>query len=402
MDFDFAKGVSEPGSSKIVLLVLDGLGGLPRESDGKTELEAANTPNLDQLAAEGICGLQQPAGWAVTPGSGPAHLGLFGYDAQRFVVGRGVLAALGVGFGLDMADVAARGNFCTVDDAGNVTDRRAGRIPTERGAELCALLQEQVSIDGVEVFIQPVKEYRSLLVLRGEELSGEISTTDPQQTGVPPLEPRALDSAAEKTVGYVKEFISQAREILKDHSPANMLLLRGFAMRPDWPTIEDVYGLRCAAIAAYPMYRGVAQLVGMTPLKTEDSFAAEMTTLSEAWNDHDFFYVHWKRTDSAGEDGDFDKKVALIEEVDKEIPRLRELNPDVIIVTGDHSTPSKMKSHSWHPVPTLLWSPLARRDPVTTFGETACISGGLGPRMPATELLPLAVAHAGRFGKFGA
>ncbi|MCK5261733.1 MAG: 2,3-bisphosphoglycerate-independent phosphoglycerate mutase [Thermoplasmatales archaeon] len=401
MDLNFVRKLIKPAETKIVLLVVDGLGGLPRESDNLTELETANTPNLDSLASRGICGLQQPVNPGITPGSGPGHLSLFGYDPIKYQVGRGVLSALGIDFELKSQDVAARGNFCTIDENGHVLDRRAGRISTEKNEELCNLIRE-IELPGVDVFVETVKEYRLLLVLRGEGLSGKIIDTDPQEVGKKPLQPKPLSSEAEKTASLAKQFLDQASEILADHHPANMLLLRGFSKKPDWPTMEDTFGLKSAAIAPYPMYRGLAKLLGMHILETGKTVKDEFNTLTDNWDEFDFFYLHVKKSDSAGEDGDFERKVAAIEEADKEIPRLIDLNPDVIIVTGDHSTPSLLKYHSWHPVPVLLWSKYCRVDNVDHFGERACMTGGLGPRLPAVDLMPLALANAMRLEKFGA
>lgn len=401
MDLSLLQRLAEPNESKILLLVLDGLGGLPMEAGGRTELEAAHTPNLDRLAAQGICGLQLPVAPGITPGSGPAHLGLFGYDPIQYQVGRGVLSALGIDFDLGPNDVAARGNFCTIDGEGVVRDRRAGRISSELGRELCDLL-DQIELPGVEVFVRLVKEYRLLLVLRGEGLSGAIADTDPQGVGETPLAAQALAPEAQKTAEVVDDFVARARETLADRHPANMVLLRGFAKRPDWPQFPDVFKLRAGAIAQYPMYRGVARLVGMEKLDTGPEVSDEFDTLAERWGEFDFFYLHVKRIDSAGEDGDFERKVSLIEQADQLVPRALELGPDVIVVTGDHSTPSYLKYHSWHPVPTLLWSKQCRPDGVEKFGERACMAGGLGPRLPSTALLPLAMANARRLEKFGA
>ena len=401
MKLNFLQTLVEPNKSKIVLLVMDGLGGLPREPQGDTSLEAARTPNLDRLAAESICGLHQPVAPGITPGSGPSHLALFGYDPLEYEVGRGVLSALGIDFDLRPGDVAARGNYCTLDDDGRVADRRAGRIPTEKNRELSALLRD-IELPGVEVFVRPVKEYRLLLVLRGEGLSGDLADTDPQDVGQKPLDPEPGSPGAEKTAGLVRQFLGQAREILADHHPANMVLLRGFSQLPDWPSFERAFGLRAAAIAGYPMYRGVAKLVGMDVLETGAEPEEEWGVLEQHWDDYDFFFLHVKRTDSAGEDGDFERKAALIEEVDALLPRLRRLGPDVLVVTGDHSTPAVMKYHSWHPVPVLLWSRYCRADRVDRFGERACMAGGLGPRIPAVDLMPLALANARRLEKFGA
>ncbi len=402
MDLEVIKKLVKPADTKIVLLVMDGLGGLPDSSTNLTELESAYTPNLDDLASKSICGLQQPVATGITPGSGPGHLALFGYNPIEFQVGRGVLAAYGIGFDLQDKDVAARGNFCTVDDNGVVIDRRAGRISTEKNKELCQLIRDNINIPGIEVFIETVKEHRFLLVLRGEDLSGELYDTDPQEIGKPPLPPRVSSSNAEKTREVVEEFLRQVREILREQHPANMVLLRGFSMKPSWPTIEELFGLKSAAIAAYPMYKGLARLIGMDILSTGETISEEFKTLEEHWNKYDFFYLHIKKTDSSGEDGDFNRKKMIIEEVDQHIPRLLDLKPDVIIVTGDHSTPSELKAHSWHPVPVLLWSKHCRPDNVKHFGERECIKGSLGPRFPAVELLPLALANAGRLEKFGA
>jgi 2,3-bisphosphoglycerate-independent phosphoglycerate mutase len=401
MDLNFIKKLAKHSDTKIVLLVIDGLGGLPRKQDNLTELEAARTPILDSLATKSICGLQQPVASGITPGSSPGHLSLFGYNPIKYQVGRGVLSALGISFDLKSNDLAARGNFCTVDKNGLVVDRRAGRISTEKSNKLCNLLRN-LEIQDAEFFIETVKEYRFLLVLRGEGLSGNLIDTDPQMLGKKPLKPKGLSSEAEKTVRIVSNFIEKASELLKNQNPANMVILRGFSKRPNWPTMKDVFGLNCAAIAAYPMYRGLAKLLGMEILETGQEVTDEFNTLSENWSNHDFFYLHIKKSDSAGEDGDFDQKVARIEEVDEQIPRLLDLNPDVVIVTGDHSTPSLLKYHSWHPVPVLLYSKYCRADRVDKFGERACITGGLGPRFPAEDLLPIALANANRLEKFRA
>lgn len=399
-DFELMRELHIPGPGKILMLVMDGLGGLPMEPGGPTELEAAHTPNLDALARDSICGLSQPVGPGITPGSGPGHLALFGYDPLRYEIGRGVLEACGIGFPLQKEDLAARGNFCTVDEDGRIVDRRAGRIPSEKGAELVAMLR-QITLPGVEVFVEPVKEYRFVLVIRGEELVADLTETDPQQLGVPPLPVEALSPQAEATAALVNEWIAQARKILADQHPANMVLLRGLSKEPGLPKMQEIYGLRPAAIATYPMYRGVAQLVGMDVLPTGETIEEELETLKAHWEEYDFFYFHVKKVDSAGEDGDFARKASIIEHVDEILPEILALKPAVVIVTGDHSTPALLKSHSWHPVPTLLWSPYCRADEVTQFGERACMRGGLGT-FPATDLLPLAMANALRLNKYGA
>lgn len=397
---DLTRELKEDNGSKIVLVVADGLGGLPLEPGGKTELETANTPNLDALVAMGVCGLSIPVLPGITPGSGPGHLGLFGYDPLKYTIGRGVLEALGIDFDLGPHDVAARGNFCTVDAEGNITDRRAGRIPTEQCIELVEKLRG-IEIEGVEVFVEPVREHRFVVVFRGDALEGNVHDTDPQATGVPPLEPVARDPESISTAKVAAEFLRQTRELLKEEERANMATLRGIARRPPIPTMEEVYGLSAAAIAVYPMYRGLAQLVGMAVLDPGTSLEEQVDVLEKSWDRFDFFFLHFKYTDSTGEDGNFPEKVRRIEELDAQMPRIAALNPQVILVTGDHSTPSVLCSHSWHPVPVLLAARSCRTDAATTFGESACLSGGLG-QIEAKYLMTLALSHAGRLKKYGA
>lgn len=399
---DLIRELREPNTTKIVLLVADGLGGLPIEPGGKTELETARTPNLDALAAEGTVGLSTPVAPGITPGSGPGHLGLFGYDPLEHKIGRGVLEALGVGVEVGPRDVAIRGNFCTIDANGIVVDRRAGRIPTETCVKLVEKLRNHIRIEGVETLVEPVREYRLVVRFRGDGLGDNVADTDPLATGLHTLEPKAGDPGSEKTARVAVEFLRQAREILKDEHPANFLMLRGFAKFPQIATMEDVYGVKPVAIAVYPMYRGLARLVGMTVVDPGKTLADQMDVLKAQWNQYDFFFIHFKYTDSTGEDGNFAKKVEMIETLDREVPKVRALNPDVLIVTGDHSTPSRMRSHSFHPVPLLLWAPATvRPDLVTTFGERPCLQGGLG-HILARQIMPLALAHAGRLQKYGA
>ena len=399
-DLELIHGLLTPSESKIVLLVLDGLGGLAIQPGGLTALEAASTPNMDRLAAEGIVGLHQPIARGITPGSGPGHIGLFGYDALRYQIGRGVLEALGIGFDLQGDDLAARGNFCTIDSDGIITDRRAGRIPTEICRELCSELQ-QIQIPGVEIMVEPVREHRFLLVLRGPDLSEGVADTDPGHLGSPPLEPVAERAEAERTAAIVQRFVDEARTRLAGHDPANMVLLRGFAKLPDWPMFPDVFGLRSVAVAQYPMYRGVAKLVGMDSVDVGTSREDLFGTLERVWPDYDFAFVHVKDPDKAGEDGDFDSKVSVLEEIDTYIPTIVDLDPSVILITGDHSTPALLRSHSWHPVPFLLRSPTCRRDEAEQFGERWCLHGG-GGLCRSDDLMPMALAHAERLAKFGA
>lgn len=386
--------------SKIVMLVGDGLGGLPMSPGGKTELETAKTPNLDALATKGVQGLSIPVKPGIAPGSGPGHLGLFGYDPLKYQIGRGALEATGIGFKMQPGDVAIRCNFCTLDAQGKISDRRAGRISSEESAPIAISLR-QIKLPGVEIFVEPVKEHRFVVVFRGVGLGGNVKDTDPQATGVPPLDPVAEDDASKKTAEVAKEFLKQARQILKDQPKANFHTMRGFANRPDMPSYEEVYGLRAAAIAVYPMYKGLASLVGMDILGEASTLDEQMQVLKQNWDKYDFFFIHFKYTDSTGEDGNFDEKVKRTEQLDACLPAITALKPDVLIVTGDHSTPAYLKSHSWHPVPTLLVSDCCRPDPHTSFGETQAITGGLG-QFEAQYLMLLALSNAGRLGKFGA
>ncbi|MBU1356706.1 MAG: 2,3-bisphosphoglycerate-independent phosphoglycerate mutase [Candidatus Edwardsbacteria bacterium] len=387
---------------KIVLIVADGLGGLPRERDGQTELESAAKPHIDALAIKSVCGLTIPVSYGITPGSGPAHLSLFGYDPIKYQIGRGVLEALGIGLEMTPRDVAARANFATMDPNGLITDRRAGRIPTEKNMELCAKMQAAIpAIDGVEVMIRHGKEHRFVVLFRGDGLSGNLHDTDPQREGLAAIEPKAFFEEDLKLAAVTTKFIAQANQLLKDQHPANTLLMRGFAKHPDIPSMNKRFGLKAAAIATYPMYKGLAKLVGMTELDTGQTIEDEFETLRLYYNDFDFFYIHIKKTDSYGEDGNFNAKVQVITELDDAMPMVSKLNPDVLVITSDHSTPARMKGHSWHPNPFMLHSPYVRPDGLDSFNERNCAYGSLGC-FPAVEAMPLMLANALKLGKFGA
>lgn len=391
----------QPAQTKIIMLILDGLGGLPLEPGGKTELETAYTPNLDALAASSALGLSQPAGVGITVGSGPGHLAIFGYDPLEYQIGRGALEALGVDIELGPNDLAARGNFCTVDENGVIIDRRAGRIPTQISCELVELLNT-IRIEDVECFLKTVKEHRLAFVMRGPGLGTALSASDPLTTGKSTLPIRALCADSEKSARLLNRYLAEAQKLLATKQPANMITLRGFDRLPELPSYADRFGLHAAAIAVNGMYRGVARLAGMDILDLEGVTPAdEFAALEKYWGEYDFFYMHIKQTDICGEMGDFSGKVKVIEEIDALIPRLLALKPDVIIVGGDHSTPAVMKAHSWHPVPTLLYSNYVRADGIAEFGERACTRGSLGV-LPAKLIMRLALANAGRVAKYGA
>lgn len=402
-NFDLMRELTLPQGGKILLLVMDGLGGLPREQGGLTELETARTPNMDRLAKEGSLGLSIPIARGIAPGSGPAHMALFGYDPLVYDIGRGVLEAIGIGLEVNEGDVAIRGNFATVDANGLITDRRAGRIPTEEGEKRVELLKD-IRIPGVDIQVKAGEGYRFALVMRGQGLHPDVADTDPQVTGVAPLPARATTPAAERTAELANQWIAEAAKRLKGHEPANMVTLRGFATDPNLPKYKDVYKLNAACVAVYPMYKGVSRLVGMNvqPTGAHDGIADEFEKVASIWNDFDFVFCHVKYTDSRGEDGNFDGKVEIIEEVDRNLPTLLDMKPDVVVITGDHSTPATYRAHSWHPVPTLLWAPGTHMtDHAETFGERAALQGALG-QFYAKDLMPLALGHAKRLGKHGA
>jgi len=394
------KSLHLANDGKLILLVLDGLGGLPHPDTGLTELESARTPNLDLLAREGIVGLSEPVGPGITPGSGPGHLALFGYDPIAGNIDRGALSALGIGLDLAPEDIGVRLNFCTIDAGGNVADRRAGRISTDLNRELVDDLSS-IEIDGVEIELATESQHRAVLVLRGAGLHPAVRETDPQLTGVPPLAPDAVAPEAAATGAILKRFLDGVREVIGDRSPANFVLMRGYAGLPALESLEEIYGVKSACVAAYPMYKGLATIAGMDVLDTGDTFPGEVAALQRHWDDYDFFFFHFKATDSLGEDGDFDGKVAAIEEVDAAIPNIVRLGPAALAVTGDHSTPARLRQHSWHPVPFLLHAEHAVPDAATAFGERACGAGSLGI-FPARNTMSLLAGYAGRLKKFGA
>jgi len=402
MDPEFIDKLVVKNDTKIIFLIMDGLGGLPMGGRDKTELETAKTPNMDALAKRSICGLLDPVGYGITPGSGPAHFALFGYDPVKNNIGRGILEAAGIDYPMTERDLLIRINFATIDKAGVIIDRRAGRIDNDTNKRICRKLQENIrKISNVEVIFEPVREHRALLVLRGDRLCENIQETDPQKTGLSALPPKALVPEAEETAILLQSLIDKARGVLADESKANMMLLRGYSRYRRYPYINERFGLNALAIAGYPMYRGIARLLGMVIGPQPVSIEEEISALRKNYEKYDFFFVHVKPTDSRGEDGNFDAKVKVIEEVDSLIPLVTELNPDVLVVTGDHSTPAALASHSWHPLPVLLYSATCRPDGVERFGERDCICGGLG-RMPMVYLMGLALAHARRLEKFGA
>jgi 2,3-bisphosphoglycerate-independent phosphoglycerate mutase len=392
--------MARPEGKKAMLLVMDGLGGY-RTVERGSELTEARTPNLDRLAPEGSLGLHDPVTRGITPGSGAGHLGLFGYDPLAYEIGRGALSAAGIGFELRPGDVAARVNFCTLAADGTIADRRAGRLPTEEAAAICELLGREVSLDGAELFLRPEREHRGLLVLRGPGLDPDLTDTDPQVEGVPPLQAEARTPDAKHTADLVASFLEQARSALADRDRGNFLLLRGFDTHKELPSFPERYKVKALAVAAYPMYVGISRLLGFDTHQVDGAAPEEVEALSGLLPGFDFVFMHVKKTDSAGEDGDFERKVAAIEEVDALVPRILDSGVQVLAVTGDHSTPAQMAAHSWHPVPVLLWGGTAAADGLPGFDEVNCRQGSLG-RFEAKHLLPQLLAAAGRLAKYGA
>jgi 2,3-bisphosphoglycerate-independent phosphoglycerate mutase len=396
---DLAKELSQTTDTKIVLLVMDGVGGLPVE--GKTELETAKKPNLDDLARRAVCGLSDPILMGITPGSGPAHLALFGYDPLKYRLGRGILEALGSGVEVGRDDLVARGNFATAR-GGLIVDRRAGRIPTEENVRICGVLNARLpKREGVEVRVFPGKEHRFVARFTAEGLADALSDADPQKEGRPPVPAMPLAPQAAKASAVVNRFLDDAAAALGDEAKANSALLRGFSKFPTIPAMQELFRVRPAAIANYPMYKGLAKLLGMDVIDAGAGTAGLFDALERAWEGHDFFYIHYKKTDSAGEDGDFRAKVAAIEALDAYVPRLLALKPDVLVVTSDHSTPALLKGHSWHPNPFILLAPTAGTDDAAAFTERACAKGLLG-RFRSISAMPLMLAHALKLQKYGA
>lgn len=397
---DLARELAQPTDSKIVLLVMDGLGGLP--VNGQTELEAAHKPNLDETARRGVCGLTDPVLMGITPGSGPAHLALFGYDPLRYQLGRGILEAMGSGVEVGREDVVARGNFATLRE-GLVIDRRAGRIATEENQKLCELINKKVpEINGIRVSLFPGKEHRFVLRLSGPGLSDALTDADPQKEGKPAVPARALAPEAEFTAGIINSFLEELKKVLAAEPKANYALLRGFSKFPsNLPSMAELYQIKPAAIANYPMYRGLTRLLGMEVLEVGPSTEDIFNVLEKNYDRYNFFYLHYKKTDSAGEDGRYEDKVKAIEDIDRFIPRLWQLRPEVLVVTSDHSTPSVLRSHSWHPNPFVLVSDRAPADEVSRFTERDCARGGLG-RFPSLQAMPLMLACALKLKKYGA
>lgn len=396
--------LAQPNTTKIVLLVLDGVGDLATPAQPHTALQKARTPHLDALAARSSLGRIVPVATGITPGSGPGHLALFGYDPRepQFDIGRGILEALGLGLALRPGDVAARGNFATAAATGELTDRRAGRIPTAECVRVCEKINSALeSITDATVRVVPGEAHRFVLLLSGEGLEAALDDTDPQQLGVPPLAARETAPGGARAAALVRRAVALMEGAIADEPKANRVLLRGFSQLPHLPQLPALYKMRCGAFAGYPLYRGVASACGMEVVPCGKRIGEILDRVAERWQDFDLFFLHVKQTDQAGEDGNLDAKAAAIEEVDALLPRLLALAPDVVAVTGDHSTPAPMAAHSFHPVPLLLASPLAFVDETTAFDEQQAIRGHLGT-FASRELMGLLLAHAGRLEKFGA
>lgn len=397
---DILQSCITTNDKKILLIVIDGLGGLP--AHGKTELETAHTPNLDNLVVKTSLGLTTPVDIGITPGSGPAHLALFGYDPIQNQIGRGVLEAVGVGLEIGPDDLCVRANFATIDKDNIITDRRAGRISTSENEKICRSLSAEIkTIADVEIIIRPGKEHRFVVVFRGKDLNSNLTESDPQKDNRKPHNIIPITSEAKKSAEIVNLFIKKAYEIIRYERPANYLLLRGFAHNPNLTPMSELYKIKPAAIATYPMYKGIARLVGMDILDCAETWESEIETLTKFYSEYNFFYLHFKEVDMKGEDGDFLGKVKLIEQFDTLLPQIIKLNFDVLCITSDHSTPAILKGHSWHPNPFLLYSPYCRHDILAKFSEKSCAQGSLGV-FPQAKIMQLLLANSIKLKKYGA
>ncbi|MHA2179286.1 MAG: 2,3-bisphosphoglycerate-independent phosphoglycerate mutase [Candidatus Thorarchaeota archaeon] len=406
-----------------VFVVMDGVGDRPqKELGGKTPLEAAKTPTLDKMAAEGQSALMNVIGPGITPGSDTAHLALFGYDPLAEYPGRGPLEAFGAGLETKPGDVAFRSNFATVDSKMVVLDRRAGRtFSPEEQEELQAALNG-LEINDVKVRFIATVEHRGALVLEGEGLYAEISDVDPHETGKKILTVRALKPEAEKTAKVVNELMRVAHERMKGLETnkkrakkglplANAILLRGPGRHSDVPSLPQRYGIKSAVIAGGALYIGSAKYVGMEHIQVEgqtgtidtnfDNIAAKtIETIESGFN---YVFVHIKATDNASHDGNAKEKILAIERTDAMIGKILEKVGDKIVmaVTGDHSTPVCIKEHSCDPVPILFWSNFIRPDSVKRFSEIDAAKGAMHT-IRGIDVMPLLLGYAGYIDKFGA
>ena len=405
---DILKELVEKNDSKILLVVLDGLGDIP-SIDGKTPLEAAKTPNLDKLSKESALGMHIPVLPGITPGSGPGHLSIFGYNPLKYKIGRGILEALGVGLEVTKNDICIRANYAKVEEKDGkliVNDRRAGRLSTEENKKLTEKITKEIEeINGVKIFMKSGIEYRLAILLRFNEKVNEdmcnILETDPQNEGKEVISPEPLSEKAKIVSEILKEFLLRVREIIKNEK-GNYLLLRGYSTPPIIPNFSEIYKLKSLSIATYPMYKGLTKLIGMETVKVDGfSIKDEIDVLRKNYKNFDFIYLHIKKTDSYGEDGDFMNKLKVIEEFDSYLPEILSLNFDVLCITGDHSTPTIMKSHSFHPVPLLIHSPFVFKGLSERFTEKDCLKGELGT-IKGEDIISLLLAHSKKLKKYGA
>jgi len=401
--------------AKALLLICDGLGDRP-SIEGKTPLQAANTPYLDEISKEGINGLMDTISPGIVPGSDTAHLAILGYDPYKYYPGRGVFEALGADMELCEGDVAFRANFATVDDKMRIIDRRAGR----KGSKDLAEALNGLEIDHTKIKFTNTTEHRCALVLKGENLSKAVSDVDTHEAGseVKKCVPLEEGEKELKTANIVNEFVSQSYDILNEHPvnkerrergelPANIILLRGAGSYGEVSAMKDRFGFGAACIAGASLYKGVAKYLGMVVVPVEGATGIADTNLNNkaeatlhALEKHDFVFLHVKATDSMGHDGDFEGKKYMISRIDKElVARIKDVDA-YITVTADHSTPVSIKRHSSDPVPIVIKGEGVRKDGITKFDEVSAASGGLG-RIRGVDLMPILSDFMGFYTMFG-
>ncbi|MCK4443355.1 MAG: 2,3-bisphosphoglycerate-independent phosphoglycerate mutase [Thermoplasmata archaeon] len=404
---------------KILLIILDGMADRPVAVLGsKTPLQAANTPNMDWFAKNGMCGQMDPIAPGVRPGSDTSHLAILGYNPHEVYTGRGPFEAAGVGLPMEHGDIAFRCNFGTIDADGTVRDRRAGRI--RKGTSEIARDLDGMPIEGVKVIFKEATEHRAVLILRGDGLSPKVTDVDPHAVGVKYHECEALEPEAGRTAEIVNEFVERSREILADHEvnkkrlkegdfPANIILPRGSGVFPHLDSLEERFGIRSAAICGVTLIKGICRVAGMKILDVDGAtggldtdMIAKGKAAIEALESYDFVFLNVKAPDICGHDGDPEGKVKVAERLDMMMSFIRkELRNDVIMaVTSDHSTPVSVRDHAGDSVPLIVYGKDIRVDEVSSYDEISVTKGILG-RIRGSDLIHILLDQSGRAEKFG-
>lgn len=407
---------------RVLLIVIDGLGDRPHSSlKWLTPLQAAEIPNMDLMAAKGILGMQYPIAPGVPPGSDSGHLSLFGYDLRREYPGRGVFEALSEG--VECRGVTFRANFSTVEEEGGkliVVDRRAGRIEEEDASSLASELGELSLLNGeVKARFVHTLEHRGFLLLEGEGLSSSVTDVDPHEEGYYVLEPKPIEEGATKTAEALKEFLEVSYRILKDHEinrrriaegkrPANFILLRGASSSAKLEPFSERWGFKPAAVAAGPMYKGIAKALGFDVFHPQgatglpdSNFSAKISKALDLLEEFDFVYVHMKGTDVASHNKDPLLKVRVLERIDDSVEPLTDPSEDLLVViTGDHATPCSIGKHSGDPVPVLFYGKGLPRDDSSNFHELDAQVGGAG-WFTGADMMQLILNYSDRALEYG-